>query len=95
MLIFELYGVLDLGLWLLTGHWANMAITLISPSCWCVREAVTEQMSVSEGLLTLLLGSLSPAHYRVCVHDYSPTNKQCYNISEVSPCNTKTHTTCQ
>ena len=40
--------------------------TLISPSCfhtWCVREAMTVPMSGSEGMLTLLLGSLSPAPF--------------------------------
>ena len=36
------------------------------PSCfhtWCVREAVTGPMSGSEGMLTLLLGSLSLAPF--------------------------------
>ena len=44
----------------------NNTLTLISPSCfhtWCVREAVTGPMAGSEGMLTLLLGSLSLAPF--------------------------------
>ena len=57
----------------------NNTLTLISPSCfhtWCVREAVTGPMAGSEGMLTLLLESLSPAPFTAFTYYYATSIPQ-------------------